>query len=191
MMKKLNLNISLLIGIMFIAALIRLLPHPPNFSPILAIGIFGAAHFTKKWHALFISLLAIWFSDLIINNLIYKTNTEFVWFYNGFLWQYGSYIIIILSNIYIFRNKISLAKTLGTAFGSSAIFFLVSNFGVWIGSLMYQKNLIGLLTCYTAGIPFFQNTIISNFLFTIVLFGSYYLIQSEYSSIKNKQIQYS
>lgn len=189
-MKKLNLNISLLIGIMFIAALMRLLPHPPNFSPILAIGIFGAAHFTKKWHALFISLLAIWFSDLIINNLIYTTSIEFVWFYNGFLWQYGSYIIIILSNIYIFRNKISLAKTLGTAFGSSAIFFLVSNFGVWVGSLIYQKNLIGLLTCYSAGIPFFQNTIISNLLFTIVLFGSYYLIQSEYSSIKNKQIQY-
>ena len=190
-MKKLNINISLLIGIMFVAALMRLLPHPPNFSPILAIGIFGAAHFTKKWHALFISMLAIWFSDLIINNFIYMNNPEFVWFYNGFLWQYASYLSIILLNIYIFRNKISLLKTFGTAFGSSAIFFLVSNFGVWIGSGIYSKNLIGLVTCYTAGIPFFQNTIISNLLFTTVLFGSYYLIQSQYSSIKNKKLQYS
>jgi len=190
-MKKLNINLSLLIGIMFIAALTRLLPHPPNFSPILAIGIFGAAHFTKKWHSLFISIFAIWFSDLIINNYIYATSLEFVWFYKGFQWQYGSYLSIILLNIYVFKNNISLAKTFGTAVGSGAIFFLVSNFGVWIVSGMYSKNLIGLLACYTAGIPFLQNTIISNLLFTTVLFGSYYLIQSEYSSIKDKQLQYS
>ena len=190
-MKKFNINLSLLIGIMFIAALTRLLPHPPNFSPILAIGIFGAAHFTKKWHALFISIFAIWFSDLIINNYIYTTSLQFVWFYKGFQWQYGSYLSIILLNIYVFKNNISLSKTFGTAVGSGAIFFLVSNFGVWIGSGMYSKNIIGLLACYTAGIPFLQNTIISNLLFTTVLFGSYYLIQSEYSSIKDKQLQYS
>ncbi len=47
-MKKFNINLSLLIGIMFIAAMTRLLPHPPNFSPILAIGIFGAAHLQKN-----------------------------------------------------------------------------------------------------------------------------------------------
>ena len=94
-------------------------------------------------------------------------------------------------NVYVFKNNISLSKTFGTAVGSGAIFFLISNFGVWIGSGMYSKNLIGLLACYTAGIPFLQNTIISNLLFTTVLFGSYYLIQSEYSSIKDKQLQYS
>jgi len=56
---------------------------------------------------------------------------------------------------------------------------------------MYMKNLSGLITCYVAGLPFLQNTIVSNVLFTTVLFGSYYLIQVQYSSLKNENLQYS
>ena len=54
---------------------------------------------------------------------------------------------------------------------------------------MYMKNLGGLTLCYVAGLPFLQNTIVSNILFTTVLFGSYYLIQVQYSSLKNENLQ--
>ena len=191
-MKKLNLQTGILTIIILIAAFTRIMPHPPNFSPMAAIGLFGAAHFVKKWQAFFIPIFGIWLSDLVINNYIYSNSTtNFVWFYNGFYWQYISYAIIIFSGVLIFNKNISLSRTFGGIVSSSGIFFLISNFGVWVGSGMYTKNFTGLITCYAAGIPFIHNTIISDFLFTTVLFGSYYLLQSEYSFLKIKHLKYS
>ena len=191
-MRKLNLQTGILSIIILMAAFTRIMPHPPNFSPMAAIGLFGAAHFAKKWQAFFIPLIGIWLSDLVINNFIYRSlDANIVWFYNGFYWQYISYVLIIFTGLFIFNKGVSLSKTFGSIVGSSGIFFLVSNFGVWAGGGMYPKNLAGLINCYIAGIPFMNNTIISDFLFTTVLFGSYYLLQSEYSSLKIKHLKYS
>lgn len=191
-MKKLDLQTGVLTTIILLAAFTRIMPHPPNFSPMAAIGLFGAAHFAKKWQAFFIPILGIWLSDLVINNYIYSnSSTNFVWFYSGFYWQYISYALIIFSGVLIFNKNISLSRTFGGIVSSSGIFFLISNFGVWVGSGMYTKNFTGLITCYAAGIPFIHNTIISDFLFTTVLFGVYYLLQSEYSFLKIKHLKYS
>ena len=191
-MKKLNLQTGVLSIIILLAAFTRIMPHPPNFSPMAAIGLFGAVHFAKKWQAFFIPLIGIWVSDLVINNYVYSSSSSnFVWFYSGFYWQYMSYILIIFAGLFIFNRGISLTKTFGGMMSSSGIFFLVSNFGVWAGGTMYPKNFGGLITCYTAGIPFIHNTIISDFLFTTVLFGTYYLLQIEYSSLKIKPLKYT
>ena len=191
-MKKLNLQTGVLSIIILLAAFTRIMPHPPNFSPMAAIGLFGAAHFAKKWQAFFIPLIGIWVSDLVINNYVYSSSSSnFVWFYSGFYWQYISYILIIFAGLFIFNRGISLTKTVGGMISSSGIFFLVSNFGVWAGGTMYPKNFSGLITCYAAGVPFIHNTIISDVLFTTVLFGTYYLLQVEYSSLKIKPLKYS
>ena len=191
-MKKLNLQTGVLSIIILLAAFTRIMPHPPNFSPMAAIGLFGAAHFAKKWQAFFIPLIGIWISDLVINNYVYSiSSSNFVWFYSGFYWQYISYILIIFAGLFIFNRGISLTKMFGGMISSSGIFFLVSNFGVWAGGTMYQKNFGGLITCYAAGVPFIHNTIISDVLFTTVLFGTYYLLQVEYSSLKIKPLKYS
>ena len=191
-MKKLNLQTGVLSIIILLAAFTRIMPHPPNFSPMAAIGLFGAAHFAKKWQAFFIPLIGIWISDLVINNYVYSSSSSnFVWFYSGFYWQYISYILIIFTGLFIFNRGISLTKTAGGMISSSGIFFLVSNFGVWAGGTMYPKNFGGLITCYAAGVPFIHNTIISDVLFTTVLFGTYYLLQVEYSSLKIKPLKYS
>jgi len=190
--KKLNLQTGVLSIIILLAAFTRIMPHPPNFSPMAAIGLFGAAHFAKKWQAFFIPLIGIWVSDLVINNYVYSSSSSnFVWFYSGFYWQYISYILIIFAGLFIFNRGISLTKTFGGMISSSGIFFLVSNFGVWAGGTMYPKNFGGLITCYAAGVPFIHNTIISDVLFTTVLFGTYYLLQVEYSSLKIKPLKYS
>jgi len=190
--KKLNLQTGVLSIIILLAAFTRIMPHPPNFSPMAAIGLFGAAHFAKKWQAFFIPLIGIWVSDLVINNYVYSSSSSnFVWFYSGFYWQYISYILIIFTGLFIFNRGISLTKTAGGMISSSGIFFLVSNFGVWAGGTMYPKNFGGLITCYAAGVPFIHNTIISDVLFTTVLFGTYYLLQVEYSSLKIKPLKYS
>ena len=191
-MKKLNLQTGVVSIIILLAAFTRIMPHPPNFSPMAAIGLFGAAHFAKKWQAFFIPLIGIWVSDLVINNYVYSSSSSnFVWFYSGFYWQYISYILIIFAGLFIFNRGISLTKTVGGMISSSGIFFLVSNFGVWAGGTMYPKNFGGLITCYAAGVPFIHNTIISDVLFTTVLFGTYYLLQVEYSSLKIKPLKYS
>ena len=191
-MKKLNLQTGILSIIILLAAFTRIMPHPPNFSPMAAIGLFGAAHFAKKWQAFFIPLIGIWVSDLVINNYVYSSSSSnFVWFYSGFYWQYISYILIIFAGLFIFNRGISLTKMFGGMISSSGIFFLVSNFGVWAGGTMYPKNFGGLITCYAAGVPFIHNTIISDVLFTTVLFGTYYLLQVEYSSLKIKPLKYS
>ena len=189
-MKKLNLQTGILCIIILLAAFTRIMPHPPNFSPMAAIGLFGAAHFSKKWQAFFIPLAGIWLSDLVINNYVYNSST-FIWFYGGFIWQYLSYAVIIVAGLFIFDKGISAGKTVGAMLSSSGIFFLISNFGVWAGGLMYPKNIGGLLTCYAAGIPFVHNTILSDVLFTTVLFGTYYLLQENFSSLKAKHLQYS
>ena len=191
-MKKLNLQTGVLSIIILLAAFTRIMPHPPNFSPMAAIGLFGAAHFAKKWQAFFIPLIGIWVSDLVINNYVYSSSSSiFVWFYSGFYWQYMSYILIIFAGLFIFNRGISLKKTFGGMISSSGIFFFVSNFGVWAGGIMYPKNFGGLITCYAAGVPFIHNTIISDVLFTTVLFGTYYLLQIEYSSLKIKPLKYT
>ena len=191
-MKKINLQTGVLSIIILLAAFTRIMPHPPNFSPMAAIGLFGAAHFAKKWQAFFIPLIGIWISDLVINNYVYSSSSSnIVWFYSGFYWQYISYILIIFAGLFIFNRGISLTKTFGGMISSSGIFFFVSNFGVWAGGTMYPKNFGGLITCYAAGVPFIHNTIISDVLFTTVLFGTYYLLQVEYSSLKIKPLKYS
>ena len=191
-MKKLNLQTGIISIIILLAAFTRIMPHPPNFSPMAAIGLFGAAHFAKKWQAFLIPLIGIWISDLVINNFVYSSHSSnFVWFYGGFYWQYISYIFIIFAGLFIFNKGISVTNTLGGMVSSSGIFFLFSNFGVWAGGAMYTKNISGLITCYAAGIPFIHNTIISDALFTTVLFGTYYLLQTEYSYLKLKHLRYS
>jgi len=191
-MKKLNLQTGIISIIILLAAFTRIMPHPPNFSPMAAIGLFGAAHFAKKWQAFLIPLIGIWISDLVINNFVYSSHSSnFVWFYGGFYWQYISYVFIIFAGLFIFNKGISVTNTLGGMVSSSGIFFLFSNFGVWAGGAMYTKNFSGLITCYAAGIPFIHNTIISDALFTTVLFGTYYLLQTEYSYLKLKHLRYS
>ena len=85
---------------------LKLLACNNIFSPLGAIVLFGAAHLTKKWQVFLIPLLATWLSDLFINNVIYaQYNPQFVWFYEGFYWQYGSYLLIGFVAIFIF-NKV-------------------------------------------------------------------------------------
>ena len=103
--QKINLRFTVLVALILLCAFSRMIPHMPNFSPLGAIGIFGAAYFTKKWQAFLIPILSIWLSDLFINNVIYsQNNSEFTWFYSGFYWQYFIYLLIPLVGIFIFKK---------------------------------------------------------------------------------------
>jgi len=172
-----------------LAAISRIIPHPPNFSPIGGMALFGAAYFTKKYWAFIVPLFALWFSDLLMNNTIYAQYYEgFTLFGSINMWVYLPMILIAAFGIF-FLKKINPIKLIGAGFAASIIFFLVSNFGVWMMGIMYPKTLSGLMACYGAGIPFlsnfngaehffFINTLAGDLFYTAALFGTYELIKS-------------
>ena len=181
---KINLRTGILVAIIFLAAFSRLIPHLPNFSPLGAIGLFGAAYFSKKWQALFLPIAATWLSDLFINNVVYaQYYPKFTWFYEGFYWQYGSYLLIALAGFLIFK-KVKTSTVLMGALASTTIFYLVSNLGCWIGSTVYAQNFSGLMTCYAAGIPFIKGTLLGDLFYSGVLFGSFALMQQRFPVLK-------
>ena len=123
----------------------RLIPHPPNFSPVTAIALFGGLNFSDKRIAFSIPLIVLFLSDLILG--ISMIN---LFVYTGFL------------TIVFLGTKIKSIK-FGNIILSSFIFFLISNFGVWI--IGYPKNIEGLILCYTMAIPFFGYSIAGDLFF--------------------------
>ena len=166
-----------------IAAFSRMIPHMQNFSPLGAIGLFGAAHLTKKWQAFLIPILATFLSDLFINNVIYaQYYPHFTWFYEGFYWQYISYLLIIITGIFLLK-KTDTPRIVIAALSSTVIFFLVSNIGCWVGNPAYPQNIAGLMTCYNAGVPFIQGTLLGDLFYSGVLFGAFYLTQVKFPTL--------
>lgn len=145
--------------IIFFAVLLRLLPHLPNMAPIGAMALFGGVYLNKKY-ALIVPLVAMFISDI------------FLGFHSGMLFVYGSFLIIGLLGIWLRNNK-NLKKIILATFSSSFIFFVITNFGVWLASGLYIRTLDGLIRCYLYAIPFFRNTIIGDFFYVGIFFGSY------------------
>jgi hypothetical protein len=182
--QKIDLHFSVLTALIILCAFSRIIPHMPNFSPLGAIALFGAAHFTKRWQALLIPIAATWLSDLFINNVIYaQYYPKFTWFYPGFYWQYGSYLLIALVGTAILK-KVKIQTVITGALTSTTIFFLVSNFGVWAEGTMYPKTFEGLMACYAAGIPFAKGTILGDLVYSGILFGMFALAQKQFPLLR-------
>ena len=182
--QKIKFRTGVLILFILLAAFSRTLPHPANFSPLAAIGLFGAAFFDRKWQTFLIPIAATWLSDLFINNYIYaEYYPSFTWFYGGFYWQYGCYLLIAVVGIFMLKT-INTTRVVGAALMATALFFLVTNFGVWLGSRVYPQNFAGLMTCYAAGIPFLKGTLLGNLFYSGLLFGGFALLQQKLSFLK-------
>jgi hypothetical protein len=138
------------IGLIVLALITRLLPHPPNFAPITAIALFTGFNFANKKIVLLIPVVCMLITD----------------FYLGFhSLMPVIYLSFLLISIMGMRVK-SLSFT--TILSASVLFFLLSNFGVWaMGG--YPKSIEGLVLCYTMAIPFFVNSIIGDLFYIAVL----------------------
>ena len=190
-MNKINLSFIYVVGIIFVIILSRLFSNVFeiwNFTPLAAIALFGAAHFRNKYFMFLIPILAVYLSDLFINYFIY--NKSFIWFYDGFLWQYSVYLLIIISGIFLFKNKININKVILGSLASSLIFYIISNFGVWFSSSMYAKDVSGFISCYVAAIPFYKWTMLGDMFYSVILFGGFYLLQNKFSFFKLNYIKY-
>ncbi len=143
------------IGIFIVLAVSRFVPHPPNFTSLLALGFYVPAFFGRKY------IPAVIFSYLLTDLIIGFHNTLF------FTW--GSILVIGLLSKYLNNN---IFKRLIGALLGAVIFFLLTNFGVWLISA-HDSTSNSLIFTYTLGIPFFGYSFISTLLFSIIIEGAH------------------
>lgn len=149
-------------SLILMAALSRLLPHPPNVAPITALALFGGVYLDKK-HTFVVPIVAMLLSDY------------FIGFHSEILWVYASFVAIGFIGLWLSKHK-GILTGLGATLAGSILFFIITNFGVWLSpTFMYPRTLDGLLACYTAAIPFFRNTLAGDFFYVCAMFGLYEL----------------
>ena len=146
------MNYLKILSAVFIAvAATRLIPHPPNFTSLIALSFYLPAFFGYRFIPAIIISFAI--TDLVIG------------FHGLLLFTWGSAILIGLLSHYFHK---SLKSRIFGALSGAIIFFIITNFGVWLfGS--YGYTLSGLIACYILAIPFFANTVISTILYSFVI----------------------
>ena len=176
----------LLVALIFAAVLTRLIPHPPNFSPIEAVALFGGAYFAKRQWALVVPLVAMFASDLLLGLL----NGGIYWSYFASAGYLLVYACIALSTVLGFglRGKVGAGRVLAYSLAGSLLFFVVTNFGVWLSGSMYPKNLGGLVAAYVAGIPFFQWTVLGTLFYSALLFGGFELLRSRVPALRPQTV---
>lgn len=152
--------------IFFSLAITRFLPHPPNFTSLVALSFYVPA------------ILGIWYTFPVVSSFF--ITDLFIGFHGLVLFTWGSVILVGLVSNYF--HKYFYSRIMGT-FLSCLIFYLVTNYGVWLNG-SYEYSLKGLLNCYFMAIPFFKNTILSTLFFSIILEIFIYIFKKKYSPKK-------
>ena len=164
-----NTRSSVLFAFVVGALTLRLLPHPPNFSPILPLALFCGAHFDRKWAAFAVPLGAMLLSTIARELL----------FGNGLHEQlalvYANFALATLVGLRLRGRPLALPFAIATVL--SILFFCTTNFGVWASGLLYPRTAAGLLACFEAAIPFFGWNLAGNLFYTALLFGSWRLVE--------------
>lgn len=149
----------LAVGLILIGIISRFIVHFENFTPVIAIALF-AGYYLPKRQAIIVPLLMIIISDIAIG---LHSMIAFTW---------GTLALIAVIGI-INKERKSTANILVRSLLAAILFYIVTNFGVWVFYNTYPKSWAGLTECYVAAIPYFRNTLISTFIYVAVLFGAY------------------
>ena len=149
--------------LLVLAAASRLLPHPPNFAPVAAMGLFAGAFAGRRgaWLVAFGALVA---SDVVLG--FYHPMSMF--------WNYLAFAACLLLGSGWLQRTRTFTRVAGAVLASAVTFFVISNFGMW-ASGYYPRTWAGLVECYVQALPFFRNTLASDVLYSAVLFGGHAL----------------
>jgi hypothetical protein len=153
-----------LTALIILALITRFMPHLPNVSPIMAIALFGGFYFEDKRWSLLIPLSVMFISDLYLG------------LHTSMITVYLSVMIGVLIGTKLSKSKNPI-KIGGASIVNSIIFFILTNFSVWLFDGIYALNFAGLADCYVMAIPFFRNALLGDLAYVSVLFGTYYMIQ--------------
>ena len=172
-MKPLQIRLITLTILVLATALFRLMPHWPNFTPIAALALFGAATFERKWLGLAVPFTAMLLSDALIG-------------FHGSMWAvYLSFALTWLLGLWTLQRPTA-GRIAAVSILSSVLFFLITNFAVWYGSTFYPQTAAGLMTCYVSGLAFYNGTsfflngLVGDLFFSALLFGGYYWLQKRF-----------
>ena len=164
-------RLFVLLGLIVSVSVFRLLPHAPNFTPVIAVAIFAGAQFADRRMALLVPLLAMLVADL------------FLGLHATLVFVYGALALIVLLGGWL-RRKLTAGRALLGAVSGSVLFFVISNFGAWLTMpQLYARSLDGLITAYVAAIPFYQNSLAATLLFGSVLFGGFYALERSFPKL--------
>lgn len=158
-----TVNYAIAFVLILLGLAMRIVPHPPNVAPITAIALFGGAVFGAR-SAIIIPLVTMLLSDLIIGT------------HDTMLFTWGAFLLIAGISYSYLRNNIKTIRLLGITVTSSFLFYVITNFGVWLQGTMYPMTLAGLAQSYFMGIPFYRNTLLGDLFFTASLFATYHLV---------------
>ncbi len=177
-----------LAGLVALVALARLLPHPPNFTPVGAVALFGGAQFRKRWAAFLVPLAALLLSDAALQvvphlGLAHGWLAHGTGFYPGMGVVYATVALIAAIGL-LLRRRQSAPWLAGGVLAGSVVFFLVTNFAWWAGYDLYPHTPEGLLASYTAALPFFHWTLLGDACYVTLLFGGFALAQEHYPSLR-------
>lgn len=164
-----------------IASLYRVMPgRPLGFAPQIAMALFGGSVIKDKKLSFLLPLLSMLISDIIYEILFVAHISPIKGFYSGQALNYALFAGITFIGFYIKKENV-LSILAGSLVGAT-VFFLLSNFGVWIGggldinNVPYPKTFDGLIYCYTAALIFYKGALLSTLFFSAVLFGGYYAV---------------
>ncbi len=154
---------SVAVGLTVLSALGRLLPHPPNITPVGAGSLFAGARI-NGWMAYLLPILVMAVTDPLVGG--YSRATPVIY-------------LCFLISVWIGRRVRSTDSPLrigGACLLSSLQFFVLTNLATWMFGGMYAKSLAGLAACYVAAVPFFSATLLGDLFFTAAIFGAYALL---------------
>lgn len=160
-----------ILSVILIAAIYRVIPHPYNFTPVIAMALFAGAKLENRSYAVVIPLASMFISDWILG------------FHNTMIFVYGALAICVLLGRFLNRfdgGFSSLVNLSLATISASMLFYIVTNFGVWWLSGIYRSDWNGLVESYLAALPFFQNSLLGNLFFSGLFFIGFYLAEKKY-----------
>jgi len=154
--------------------------HVPNFAPLAALGLFSGAVIKERRLALLVPILGQLFADIF-----FQLFTQTPGFYDIYsqVFNYGG--LAAAAYLGMRMTKPSTVNVLAYTFGASTLFFILSNFGVWLAG-WYGRSFDALVHTYKMAIPFFKYTIAGDMAGGVIFFGTYFLIQHALSSKMQK-----
>ena len=151
----------LALGLIVIGVLSRVIPHPPNVTAVVGASLLAAYAIRNRWVAALVPVAIMALSDLVLG------------WHSSALFTYAGMLAATFIGRGLIR-ELSVVRLGTAAFMSSAAFFVISNFGVWVGGY-YGYTLPGLVACYLEAIPFWGYSLVGDLGSTAILFGLYVL----------------
>jgi hypothetical protein len=169
-------RLAVVLGMIALAAALRVLPHPWNLAPVGAMALFGGAMLRDRRAAFFLPLAALFAGDCVLG------------FHRLMPAVYASFLVSVAIGVWL-RERRTAARVAGAAFLGALQFFVVTNFAVWAAGGLYPRSGAGLAACYIAGIPFFWNTLAGDLLYSALLFGGFALAERLLPTLRTSPVR--